>query len=1259
MAGMTESTISPHSLWHREVPTKNLLRAALAATLLAGVGLQAFGQACTNLCLKQVSCPTGQTTSISGTVYTPNGVDPLPNVVVYVPNAAVPAFPAGVACVTSAQPVSGTPLVGTTTSATTPGTYTLTNMPVGDNIPVVIQAGRWRRQYTVSTTACKNTPLNMSFPSTHTQGDIPLIAVATGSVDAAECVLRKVGIADSEFTVPTASGGTGRIQLYKGSESPGTTKDVNNVALPSETVLVGTTVGTSALNNYDIIMFPCQGSASGQTTSSSQTNLINYTTAGGRVFATHYSYAWLYNVSPFSGTAKWNVNQATFNNGPATIDTTFAGGQQLAQWLYNIGATPTYGLIPTLTEPKNDQLGVIAPTQSWFTLNSGSTSNPHPVMQFTFDTPVGATSSAQCGRVLFNEYHVEAPNTSSTYSGAFPTECYASGSTSSGAMTANEQLLEYSLFDLSTFITAQTPPTITATISNSPTDFFQGDAADSVIVNVTNVSTTSPANPSLTATVTLPPGVTATAMQDAGTGGWLCTVSTLTCTRITGLDANTSDSFSITVAVSPTAPLGVVTASVDVAGGGLTTDVTASESFHIYGVPIITWPAPASFTYGPALSATQLDATANVPGVFVYTPVSGTVLDAGAYTLSSLFTATDAVNYPRSVTTTVPLTVNQIPQIITFAPIATPVTYGVAPVTISATGGASGNPVTFTVTGPATLSGNTLTYTAAGTVTITASQAGTIDYSAAAPVTQTIVVNQIAQTITFAPIATPVTYGVAPVTISATGGASGNPVTFTVTGPATLSGNTLTYTAAGTVTITADQTGNNNYSAAAPVTQTIVVNQIAQTITFAPIASPVTYGVAPITISATGGASGNPVTFSVTGPATLSGNTLTIIGGGTVTVTAAQAGNTDYSAAPNVSQTLVVNPAAQAITFAPLVSPVYYGISPMTLSATGGASGNPVTFKVLSGSAIVSGTTLTITGAGNVVVAADEAGNANYSAAPEVTQTVVVYKLTTSATLSAAPTTLFIKNPITLTVNMSTIVPVACGNTCVVMPTGTVTFTADGSTPLGTATLTNGTAALTTAFATIGQHTITAVYNGDTNYDGYTTNTVTATLMDFTLTPVGTISQDIVHGSSASFSFVVTPVGGATMPQDIQLSVADYFYASVVTFTPAAVPTGSGVTSFVLTLQVPSYPTQARNANRAPERALALLVLGALLLPFGYKSRKRLGRLLTVLVLLAGVTAMSGLTGCGAGWNHEDSTPTVTAQSGALAHSTGISLTVH
>ena len=120
------------------------------------------------------------------------------------------------------------------------------------------------------------------------------------------------------------------------------------------------------------------------------------------MYASHFSYVWMYQNPPFNTVANWAVNQNALPDGIATIDTTFPGGQQLAQWLQLVGATTTSGQV-AISTIKHDMNGVIAPTQSWMTLNEVAVSNP--VMQFTFNTPIGAPN--QCGRILFDEYHVE------------------------------------------------------------------------------------------------------------------------------------------------------------------------------------------------------------------------------------------------------------------------------------------------------------------------------------------------------------------------------------------------------------------------------------------------------------------------------------------------------------------------------------------------------------------------------------------------------------------------------------------------------------------------------------------------------------------------------------------------------------------------------------------------------------------------------------------------------------------------------------
>ena len=98
------------------------------------------------------------------------------------------------------------------------------------------------------------------------------------------------------------------------------------------------------------------------------------------------------------------------------------------------------------------------------------------------------------------------------------------------------------------------------------------------------------------------------------------------------------------------------------------TTATKTVSINVLkATPTITWPTPAAITYGTALSAAQLNATASVPGTFVYTPAAGAIINAGAtQILSVTFTPTDAANYATT-TATVSLTVLKATPVITWA----------------------------------------------------------------------------------------------------------------------------------------------------------------------------------------------------------------------------------------------------------------------------------------------------------------------------------------------------------------------------------------------------------------------------------------------------------------------------------------------------------------------------------------------------------------------------------------------------------------
>ncbi|MCX7113421.1 MAG: hypothetical protein NTX45_25630, partial [Proteobacteria bacterium] len=167
-------------------------------------------------------------------------------------------------------------------------------------------------------------------------------------------------------------------------------------------------------------------------------------------------------------------------------------------------------------------------------------------------------------------------------------------------------------------------------------------------------------------------------------------------------------------------------------------------------------------------------------------------------------------------------------QAIIFEPAPSMIVVGTG--TVSATGGASGNPVVFssTTTGICTVNGGTVTGVAIGSCIVAANQAGNANYNAATQVTQTLPVGKGNQTIAFGMAPTVVVGGTG--IVSAAGGLSGNPVTFssTTTGVCTVSGPSVTGVTAGTCTIAADQAGNANYNAADQATLAFTVNKANQ-----------------------------------------------------------------------------------------------------------------------------------------------------------------------------------------------------------------------------------------------------------------------------------------------------------------------------------------------------------------------------------------------------------------------------------------------
>lgn len=398
------------------------------------------------------------------------------------------------------------------------------------------------------------------------------------------------------------------------------------------------------------------------------------------------------------------------------------------------------------------------------------------------------------------------------------------------------------------------------------------------------------------------------------------------------------------------------------------------------------------------------------------------------------------------------LTVNKAYQSITFDPL-TAKTIGDAPYTLMAHA-SSGLNLTYSSSdvSVATIDGNTVTLVGVGSTTITASQNGNGNYYAASPVDQVLEVNMGTQSITFGPLDAK-TFGDAPFDLTATA-SSGLAITYSSSDEtvATIEGSTITILGAGSTTITASQTGNINYYPASSVDQTLIVNKADQSIAFDPLATD-TYGDAPFVLTAIA-SSGLEVSYSSSDEsiATIDGDVLTIVGVGSATITASQSGNDNYYAATDIDQVLNINRADQIITFDSL-SPITYGDSPFTLSASA-SSGLEISYSSSDGTvALVGGNTVTIVGVGSTIITASQAGDDNYYAATPVLQVLTVNKANQTITFSPLDPKTIIDDPFDLSATASSGLDVTYsssdetvatidGNTVTILALGTTTITA-------------------------------------------------------------------------------------------------------------------------------------------------------------------------------------------------------------------------
>ncbi|MEO6575414.1 MAG: carboxypeptidase regulatory-like domain-containing protein, partial [Polyangiaceae bacterium] len=242
---------------------------------------------CKGLQCQQVDCAGGATTSLSGTAFAPNGTLPLYNVIVYVPNSTVDPLVEGVTCDKCGSVASGSPVV--TALSDSSGKFKLTNVPVGDNIPLVLQVGKWRRQVVIPhVEACKDTTLTAAstrLPAKQSEGHMPHIAVTTGGYDSMACLLPKMGIDPSEFGVE-ADIATKRVIFYQG-------EPVESPSWGAMTGVQGFWTDANQLKKFDMVMLSCEGDEHLENKpAAARTAMDEYLKAGGRALGTDFMYTW-------------------------------------------------------------------------------------------------------------------------------------------------------------------------------------------------------------------------------------------------------------------------------------------------------------------------------------------------------------------------------------------------------------------------------------------------------------------------------------------------------------------------------------------------------------------------------------------------------------------------------------------------------------------------------------------------------------------------------------------------------------------------------------------------------------------------------------------------------------------------------------------------------------------------------------------------------------------------------------------------------
>jgi CSLREA domain-containing protein len=387
-------------------------------------------------------------------------------------------------------------------------------------------------------------------------------------------------------------------------------------------------------------------------------------------------------------------------------------------------------------------------------------------------------------------------------------------------------------------------------------------------------------------------------------------------------------------------------------------------------------------------------------------------------------------------------------------------------------------------------------------------------------------------------------------------------------------------------------------------------------------------------------------------------------------------GDTNFlaSAMTNATSAVVVGKAASTLSGPASPVSLTYGVGgAIAISITGQFAGAGVatpsgslSYTIGGGTAqtiAISAGTATIPipatlDAGGYAINVSYAGDGNYNAATPLVITLAIGQAATTTTLTASSGTITPGQSIKFT---ATVTSATTGT-----PTGMVSFY-DGTTLLGSATLTAGAASYSTAALAAGvTHSISATYSGSTDYLPSTSTSsisVVVAPLDFTITIVGPGSATVVPGSTISYTVDVKPDYGA-YAGTVNFTISGLPPGATANFSPANIAASGGAQTVTVNIQTAASAMEssppAPTGRRLEPFAFALLLL------FGMGGMRRYGRnvrrMLSVAILLTAGAAAAMLSGCGGNGFFTQSpknySVTITATSGALTHSATVTLNV-